>query len=74
MRKRGATSIYIMLSGASSLFYSMLLTIELVYLTLTVGFSPLQLVLIGTVRQSISFLFQAPTARWPICMVDAGRW
>ncbi len=61
MSKRGATSIYIMLSGASSLFFSMLLTIELVYLALTVGFSPLQLVLIGTVRQSINFLFQAPT-------------
>jgi MFS transporter, DHA3 family, tetracycline resistance protein len=61
MRKRGAASIYIMLSGASSLFFSMLLTIELVYLALIVGFSPLQLVLIGTVRQGISFLFQAPT-------------
>jgi DHA3 family tetracycline resistance protein-like MFS transporter len=61
MRNRDASFIYLVLSGASSLCYSMLLTVELVYLIQVVGFNPLQLVLIGTLRQSASFLFQVPT-------------
>ncbi len=61
MRNREASFIYLLLSGASSLCYSMLLTVELVYLIQVVGFNPLQLVLIGTLRQSASFLFQVPT-------------
>lgn len=61
MRNRKASFVYIFLSGASSLFYSMLLTVELVYLIKIVGFDPLQLVFIGTIRQSIGFVFQLPT-------------
>ncbi len=61
MRNRGASFVYVFLSSASSLFYSMLLTVELVYLIKIVGFDPLQLVFIGTVRQSIGFVFQLPT-------------
>ncbi len=61
MRNREASFIYLMLSGASSLCYSMLLTVELVYLIQVVGFNPLQLVLIGTLRQSMCFIFQIPT-------------
>ncbi len=61
MRNRDASFIYLLLSGASSLCYSMLLTVELVYLIQVVGFNPLQLVLVGTLRQSASFLFQIPT-------------
>lgn len=49
MRNREVSFIYLVLSGASSLCYSMILTVELVYLIQTVGFNPLQLVLIGTV-------------------------
>jgi DHA3 family tetracycline resistance protein-like MFS transporter len=61
MRNYDASFIYIMLNSISSFCYSMLLTVELVYLSQVVGFNPLQLVLIGTVRQSVSFLFQVPT-------------
>ena len=61
MRNRGASFVYILLSGATSLFYSMLLTVELVYLIKVVGFDPLQLVFIGTIRQSVGFVFQLPT-------------
>lgn len=63
MYKRGASafSVYIAMSGAVALFYAIMLPIELVYLVKGVGFSPLQLVLIGTVRQTIGFLLQAPT-------------
>lgn len=50
-----------LLSGVTSLSYSMLLTVELVYLIKVVGFNPLQLVFIGTIRQSVGFVFQLPT-------------
>lgn len=61
MRNREASFVYLMMSGASSLCYSMLLTVEIVYLIQVVGFNPLQLVLLGTLRQAMSFLFQVPT-------------
>ncbi len=61
MRNRDASIIFIALSGLSSLFYAIILPVELVYLIKVVGFNPLQLVLIGTLRQSINFLFQVPT-------------
>ncbi len=61
MRNREASFVYILLSGVMSLSYSMLLTVELVYLIKAVGFDPLQLVFIGTIRQSVSFVFQLPT-------------
>jgi DHA3 family tetracycline resistance protein-like MFS transporter len=61
MRTFRASFIYIMMSAVTSLSYSMLLTVELVYLTKMVGFDALQLVLIGTVRQTICLLFQIPT-------------
>ncbi len=61
MRSRDASFIYIFLSGAVSLCYSIILTVELVYLIKAVSFDPLDLVLIGTLRQSMSFVFQIPT-------------
>jgi MFS transporter, DHA3 family, tetracycline resistance protein len=61
MRKRGAAFIYLTLNGASSFCYAVILPVEIVYLIKAVGFNPLQLVLIGTLRQSIAFLFQLPT-------------
>ena len=61
MRNRGADSIYVVLSGASSLFYRMIFVVEVFYQIKTVGLNPLQLVLVGTLWQAISFLCQAPT-------------
>src|SRR5947209_4160595 len=61
MHNRGAFSIYVFLSGMSSLSYSMIFTIELIYQAKVVGLNPLQLVLVGSVQQSVNFLLQAPT-------------
>ena len=61
MRNRGASSIYSLLSGVSSLCYSMIFSIELIYQVKIVGLDPLQLILIGSVQQSVNLLFQAPT-------------
>ncbi len=61
MRNHGASSIYIFLSGSSSLFFSMIFTIELIYQVKTIGLNPLQLVLVGSLQQLVHFLFQTPT-------------
>jgi MFS transporter, DHA3 family, tetracycline resistance protein len=62
----------------------MILPVELVYLIKVVGFNPLQLVLLGTLRQGMSFLFQIPTGvladmysrRWAVvlgmCLIGLG--
>lgn len=61
MRNRDASFIYIMLSAAQSLFYAIFLPVELVYLIEVAGFNPLQIVLVGTLRQAMNFLFQVPS-------------
>lgn len=61
MRNRGAVSIYVFLSGISALSYSMIFTIELIYQANIVGLNPLQLMLVGSVQQSVNFLLQVPT-------------
>ena len=52
---------YLILVGASSLFYTIVFTFASVYRVTTVGLSPLQLVLIGTALESAVFLFEIPT-------------
>jgi len=59
--RHGAFSIYVFLSGMSSLSYSMILTIELIYQAKVVGLNPLQLVLVGSLEQFVVFVSQAPT-------------
>jgi len=61
MRHRGAYPIYVVLSGASSLFYALVFTVNMVYQIQTVGLNPLQLVLVGTLLEAVCFLFQVPT-------------
>jgi DHA3 family tetracycline resistance protein-like MFS transporter len=61
MRNRAAYPIYVILSGASSLFYALVFTVNIVYQVETVRLNPLQLVLVGTLLESVCFLFQVPT-------------
>ena len=62
MRHRGAVSIYVILSGASALFYRMIFVVEMFYQIKAVGLNPFQLVLVGTVGQAVAlFVGQAPT-------------
>ncbi len=61
MRVRGAYPIYLLLSGASSLFFALIFTVNMVYQVKTVGLNPLQLVLVGTLLESVCFLCQVPT-------------
>lgn len=59
--QRAATRIYLLLSGAGALFFSMIVTVNLLYQVETVGLSPLQLVLVGTTLETAIVLFEIPT-------------
>lgn len=52
---------YLILSGGSSLLFTLVFTLNLVYQATVVGLSPLQLVLVGTVLETVCFLFEIPT-------------
>ncbi len=52
MKKLGAYTIYLILAGASSLFFTVIFTIASVYRVTVAGLSPLQLVLVGTALEA----------------------
>jgi DHA3 family tetracycline resistance protein-like MFS transporter len=60
MRKLGAYAIYLGMSGTTSLCFSMVFTIEMVYQIKAVGLNPLQLMIVGTVLQCVHLLCQTP--------------
>ena len=60
-QRLSAYAVYLIMVGASSLFYTVVFTIASVYRVTTVGLSPLQLVLIGTALEAAVFVFEIPT-------------
>ncbi|MGH2600390.1 MAG: MFS transporter, partial [Dehalococcoidia bacterium] len=60
-RRPDAYPVYLTFSAATALFFSIIVTVNLVYQVETAGLSPLQLVLVGTVLESATFLFEVPT-------------
>jgi len=60
-RKLGAYPIYLILGGASAFFFSIIVTINLLYQLQVAHLNPLQLVLVGTVLETTCFLTQVPT-------------
>jgi len=61
MRERGALHVYMVLSGVSSLGYALIFTVNLVYQVTVIGLSPLQMVLVGTVLETVAFVSEVPT-------------
>mgnify|MGYP006285799433 CR=1 FL=1 len=62
MRQRlDAFGVYIALQVSSSLLFSLIFTVNMVYHVTVVGLSPLQLVLVGTILEATVFLFEVPT-------------
>ena len=61
IESRRAYRVYLMFSGASSLFFTLVFTVNIIYQATTVGLSPLQLVLVGTALEVSAFLFEIPT-------------
>ena len=59
--KRQAYGVYLAMEFASSLFFSMIFTVSMVYQVTTVGLNPLQLVLVGTTLEISAFVFEVPT-------------
>ncbi len=59
--KRNAYGVYLGMEFASSLFFSMIFTVSMVYQVTTVGLNPLQLVLTGTALEIAAFVFEVPT-------------
>ena len=60
-RRPAAYPVYLTLSGAGALFFSIIATVNLVYQVEVAALSPLQLVLVGTVLEGITFLCEVPT-------------
>jgi MFS transporter, DHA3 family, tetracycline resistance protein len=59
--KMDAYRLYLLMSAASSLFFTLVFSVNMVYQVQTVGLSPLQLVLVGTTLEITAFLFEVPT-------------
>jgi DHA3 family tetracycline resistance protein-like MFS transporter len=60
-RKISQTNIYLIYSGATALFFSLVFTVSQIYRIDTLHLNPFQLVLVGTVLETACFLFEIPT-------------
>jgi DHA3 family tetracycline resistance protein-like MFS transporter len=56
-----AIKTYTGLRFFSSLFFAAIVTVNLVYQATVVGLNPLQLVLVGTLLETVCFVFEVPT-------------
>jgi len=61
MNKQNSLDVYIKLRFFSALFFSAIITVNLVYQATVVGLNPLQLVLVGTLLETVCFVFEIPT-------------
>jgi hypothetical protein len=52
---------YLLLRGGSDFLFTLIFTLNLVYQATVVGLSPIQLVLVGTLLETVYFLFEMPT-------------
>jgi DHA3 family tetracycline resistance protein-like MFS transporter len=60
-RSENAVAVYLLLTGGQSLFFSMVVTLNLVYQATIIGLSPFQMVFVGTVLETVFFLGEIPT-------------
>lgn len=72
MKHRDAYVTYLLIEGLFSLFFYIIVTINLVYQVEMAHLNPLQLVLVGTTLEVISFLSQVPTG--VLADVFSRRW
>jgi DHA3 family tetracycline resistance protein-like MFS transporter len=54
-------TVYLILETTSSLLFSLIFTVNMLYQVMVVGLSPLQLVLVGTILEATVFFFEIPT-------------
>ncbi len=60
-RRFSAYAVYLLFSGASSFFFSLIVTVNIVYQVEIAKLNPLQLVLVGTALECVCFIAQVPT-------------
>ncbi len=61
MKKLHALPIFLIYQGGFSFFFSLIVTVNMVYQVTTVGLNPLQLVLVGTMLELSAAIFEIPT-------------
>ena len=61
MTQRDAYRIYLIMEGAAAFFFGLIFTVNMVYQVTVVELNPLQLVLVGTLLETVIFLFEVPT-------------
>ncbi|GAB4522539.1 MAG: tetracycline efflux MFS transporter TetA(P) [Anaerolineae bacterium] len=61
LKKLDAYLVYLIFAGSSSIAFTLVFAVNLVYHVERVGLSPFQLVLVGTVLEVTVFLFEIPT-------------
>jgi MFS transporter, DHA3 family, tetracycline resistance protein len=61
IKKLSAYKIYLLFSGATSLLFWLVFTVNMVYQIEKVHLNPLQLILVGTTLEMACFLFEVPT-------------
>jgi len=61
MADNKALKTYVGLRFFSALFFAVIVTVNLVYQAVVVGLNPLQLVLVGTLLEFCTFIFEVPT-------------
>ncbi len=60
-KKMSQAKIYLIYSGATAFFFSLVFTVSQLYRIDTLHLNPFQLVLIGTVLETTCFIFEVPT-------------
>ena len=60
-RRLAATPVYLIMSGGFGFFFALIASINMIYQFQVAGLSPLQLVLVGTLLETVCFLGEVPT-------------
>ncbi len=60
-QRRDAFALYLVMTGAVSLFFTLIFTVNMIYQVTVVDLNPLQLVLVGTLLEVTIFVFEVPT-------------
>lgn len=61
LRRRAPLPVYLTLEAGSALLLGMIFTVNLIYQVTVVALDPLQLVLVGTLLETVVFVFEVPT-------------
>jgi DHA3 family tetracycline resistance protein-like MFS transporter len=60
-KKWNAATVYLINAGTQAFLFSMIFTVNMIYMVSTANLNPLQLVLVGTVLEGTIFVFEIPT-------------